>query len=362
MKEFSKKQLLINYLLGICTIGEKNAVEAWLKEHESNVWMLQDIAGELGQETHLTAKDKEQIINNIFDISSKSSSITNPKSFVAGIDTLARYELRHSKSSSFYKIDFWAKIAAVFLVFVLASIGAYYYLNSEPHKLTSEWKIKTLPFGQTATLKFGEGSVIKLNGGSTLRYPTQFSDTTRMVYLKGEAFFSVAHNDNWPFTVHVGNVTTHVLGTSFNINAYKRSKEIEVVVAEGRVMVTRADSVRKDSFPKAKPIILEKNQWVTIRYDKTDVQLSKGDIWEKIAWKDDILVFDSEPFSEVAGKLERWYGIKIIIQDKALANKIVKGAYDDVNLNHVLESIQFILGAQYSMKGNIITFQLPQIM
>lgn len=116
----------------------------------------------------------------------------------------------------------WLKAAAVMLVVFTAAVGGYYYYNQSQADQKILWQKRIIPYGQTATFRFSDGTAIKLNGGSTLRYPTKFVGPLREVYLKGEAFFSVAQNKSKPFVVHAGGITARVLGTAFNIEAYEK--------------------------------------------------------------------------------------------------------------------------------------------
>jgi ferric-dicitrate binding protein FerR (iron transport regulator) len=75
-----------------------------------------------------------------------------------------------------------------------------------------------------------DGSKVVLNANSKLEYPPGFSNNTREVYLDGEAYFDIAHDPGKPFIVHTGSISTRVLGTAFNINAYRSQQFVEVTV------------------------------------------------------------------------------------------------------------------------------------
>lgn len=66
------------------------------------------------------------------------------------------------------------------------------------------------------TLK--DGSKVLLNSGSTLRYPQEFPDDSREIYLNGEALFEIANDSLRPFIVHSGDSKVIALGTSFTID------------------------------------------------------------------------------------------------------------------------------------------------
>src|SRR5699024_9480564 len=167
MEEFSKKQLLIHYLLGLCTSTEQEEIENWLAKDEANVRVLKQIAQGIKSERALSSKDKKQLKKDIFEDIAPGSGVENEPP--ADIHYRKYADSRKASQKRFYQqAGFWAKVAAVILVFVIAAIGAHYYANDikEPQIV---WQERTLPYGQTTTLRFNDGSVIKVNGGSTLR-------------------------------------------------------------------------------------------------------------------------------------------------------------------------------------------------
>src|SRR5690625_3394009 len=117
-----------------------------------------------------------------------------------------------------------------------------------------------------------------------------------------------------PFVVHAGNMTTRVLGTSFNIRAYEGDDRLQVVVAEGKVMVTPAPSSGRNFSgiasrtnhnnilpvdSESQVVFLEENEWMTYHTTGQILEKGKGNIEEMIAWKDRILVFRNKSFGQV---------------------------------------------------------------
>ena len=70
-----------------------------------------------------------------------------------------------------------------------------------------------------------DGSQVYLNRHSQIIYEGQFSP--RAVHLKGEAFFTVEHNDS-PFTVITDFGEIEVLGTEFNVKTTINQVEVDV--------------------------------------------------------------------------------------------------------------------------------------
>lgn len=59
--------------------------------------------------------------------------------------------------------------------------------------------------------------------------------------LSGEAYFEVAPNPEQPFIVEAGGIQTRVLGTSFNIQAYRNEKSVYTTLLTGSIRVAVAD-------------------------------------------------------------------------------------------------------------------------
>lgn len=334
MNTLPEQEILKRYLLGVCTPEEEMRVETWLRKDPSHADLLQQLAENFGQEASLRNGDKKEIKNTLLEE-------IEPRNYNRASDT--------TWSVPVYLL----KAAAVMLVVATAALGGYFYYSQTIADNEIAYKQRSLPNGQTATIRFSDGSVIQLNSGSTLRYPEKFSGDRREVYLKGEAFFTVAADKDRPFVVHTGSVQTRVLGTAFNIDGYDDQK-IQVAVQEGTVSVSDSESNTKGSV-KNESTVLEKNEWVVYQKDNGLQPKQKGDIREMIAWKDQVLVFNNKPLSEVTRTLERWYGVEIIIKDESLKNVVLSGKHDSVSLEKVLENIQFILGIDYTMINDTVT-------
>ena len=67
--------------------------------------------------------------------------------------------------------------------------------------------------------------------------PVVFDGTTRRVEINGEVFFNVAHNARRPFIVTAGSTEVQVLGTTFNVNAYKDEDAIKTTLITGKVKI-----------------------------------------------------------------------------------------------------------------------------
>lgn len=151
-----------------------------------------------------------------------------------------------------------------------------------------------------------DGSIVWLNASSRLSFPERFG-STREVLLEGEAFFKVKENKKKPFIIRTGNFFTTVLGTSFNIKAYREDRQIRVSVATGKVSVSVADSV-SEAFELAK---LTRDQQITY-FPETNSFLKERVLPDHFkGWINGQLVFKKTDVMEVASTLARWYNRRI---------------------------------------------------
>ncbi len=168
----------------------------------------------------------------------------------------------------------------------------------------------TVPFGQMSQLKLSDGTKVWLNSGTTLRYPEQFVTDKRSVTIKGEAYFEVAKIPDKPFTVNTTDMNVEVLGTSFNLLAYKEDVSTSVTLVEGEIVVRNIEGKAIAQLSHGQ--MATKNKFgsnVEIRNVKTDFYAS---------WIDGEIFFDDERLDQIAVKLERWFNVEIVFANEHL--------------------------------------------
>ncbi|MCD8262635.1 MAG: FecR domain-containing protein [Bacteroides sp.] len=150
----------------------------------------------------------------------------------------AGYELLKKHIHPFEKRTFtlpvWRGIAAAILILLAGWWIVREY--GQPELLLFETT------AQTRIIELKDGSRVTLNRYSALTVPQNFKGTAREVTLRGEALFEVVKNAGKPFRVLTGEVTVEVLGTVFNVNAYRENPEIVTTLLEGRVAVKEAEN------------------------------------------------------------------------------------------------------------------------
>ena len=108
--------------------------------------------------------------------------------------------------------------------------------------LSDGYCVVSTPAATTTLVTLSDGTRVMLNANSTLEYPASFDDAeVREVRLKGEAHFEVTKNSHRPFVVKAGEMQTQVLGTIFDVKAYRKDAP-KVTLMEGKVKVSNADT------------------------------------------------------------------------------------------------------------------------
>lgn len=218
--------------------------------------------------------------------------------------------------------------AAVVLFFLTAGV-VYKYEGSSKKAVVA--MVTTLTEERREIL-LADGSKVTLYPGSKLQYPPSFSkEGTREIFLEGEAFFDVAHNEEMPFIVHTGKLETKVLGTAFLIKALAGSDDITVTVNRGKVKVCDQHRVL-GIIVRDEQIVYNKQAEVFVQNTVNSDNLL--DLASQELKMDDLTV------AEAAVLLQERFGVKIEINDKSVAPKRFTASFPgSVSLEEALENI-----------------------
>lgn len=239
----------------------------------------------------------------------------------------------------------------------------------------------TAPSGNSITTKNGsksklqlpDGTQVWLNSGSSLSYDNDFGIATRQVKLCGEAFFDVVKDNAHPFIINTPAVEIRVLGTAFNVRSYPEEKATATSLIRGAVEIILKSNADKKIYlkPNEKLIVSNDSSWFekdSTRPAITRVKptvltltqvhhLDKDTIASEVQWTRNKLVFDGETLSEVALKLERWYGVKVTIEGEELKNTEYTGVFSDDNLTDVLVALQLSGNFKYVVRKNEVVIR-----
>lgn len=244
--------------------------------------------------------------------------------------------------------SYWKYATGIAAAVALLIVSFYFWKTPDTNQIAL--KSVTVPYGQTAKMTMPDGSQIWLNAGSHLSYPTHFSDTLREItLLEGEAFFDIKHENKRPFIVHARKLDIHVLGTSFDVKAYKEDENVKVTVKTGKVGVTQRDK------PNEPAVMLLPKEQMTLHVKKQSVQVGELRKPAVGGWKDDKLVFEDEPLSEIFKVLERKFKHHISVDSPEIKNEKISITIDNQPLNDILKVISFSKGFRFSQPNDSTT-------
>lgn len=243
---------------------------------------------------------------------------------------------------------FWLKVAAIVIPFIFLS-GSVFFLSerlgvfSEP-----EYESIVVPCGEQIQVVLQDGTKVQLNSASKLRYPKNFGLFSRKVELSGEAYFSVTKDRDRPFIVDLKGVAVRVLGTQFNVKAYKEEPFVHVMLDKGSVQLE--DLI--DHAYSLKP-------GETAGYDRRNGSCvitkikNKDDI---VGWRSHSLNFYHVQLFEILKTLERQYDINFIVRDKNLLKVRFTLSTSKMQITDILKDLEKVSFVQFSDTDSHHTF------
>ncbi len=228
----------------------------------------------------------------------------------------------------------------------------YKNLKQDPSKLV--YNFLTIPRGEQLFLQLSDSTKVWLNSDTKLKYPVQFKGglprQVELVY--GEAYFDVSpsskHNGD-VFVVLQNKQKVEVVGTEFNIKAYKEDVQVYTTLVEGKITV---------NYKNLQKILLP-NQQSSYNVDTGELSIKEVEVYNSIAWREGVFSFEDMPLKEIMNTLKRWYDIEVIFENEQLGEekftgKLKKGK----NLSDVLESIKrFGMVSGWEINDKVLTIK-----
>lgn len=198
-----------------------------------------------------------------------------------------------------------------------------------------------------------DGSHVLLGKNAHIVVAENFGVKTRTVYLTGEAFFTITKNEKIPFFVHVDNLITEVIGTSFKISKPTSDKLIEVSVKTGKVSVYTHD---QKSMNKSNGVIITPNQKAVFNIISRTINESIVDVPQVILHniKKTDFEFDDVNVSGIFKKMQQFYGIEIIQVNANINLCVFTGDLNGLDMFKQLDFICSSINASYEVRGSSI--------
>lgn len=280
------------YLKGIISSQKREEVMEWIEKEEKN-------------------KRKFLELRKLYDISIWNAEFISDK-----------------KMRKLSTINILWRVAAISLI--LLSIGLSFLLQSND---VSQIAVETItcPQGQRLELVLSDGTKVWLNSNSMLSFRNNKKMNSRIIDLDGEAYFDVAPDKKSPFIVQTEIYDITVLGTSFNVFAYRNSGLFECSLLEGSVNLTNKNETELMN--------LQPNEKVEL-YNGSLIR-SPIDADEDFLWKVGIYSFKNQPLSNVFSHLSLLHEVNIKLKNPQLGTQMCTGKFRNKDgIDHILSILQ----------------------
>ncbi|QGY45602.1 DUF4974 domain-containing protein [Maribellus comscasis] len=241
-----------------------------------------------------------------------------------------------NKDKSVNLINYFIRVAAILSIpLLMITIWSLFLQNKTYTNHTDfSWQELSSPVGMRSQIILPDGTKLWLNSQSTIRYRIPFVNESRIVELKGEAFLNVMPDEEIPFLVKAGTTQVEVVGTEFNVKAYPEEENIEVALLEGKVKFAAINENQQ------KYLELSPGDYMVFNKSEGQAKRIKTDVEKYAAWRKNVLILDETPIEEVAVLLQRWYGVKVVIQDEELKKYKFTTTFENESLFRVLELLE----------------------
>lgn len=318
------EELLLKYITGQATEGEKITILNWLEEHPDN-------------------RLKFNRLKNTWII----SKLPETKAPEASVLQYSR-KIRHRKQNR--RILGYGIAASLIL---LLSFQVFYQFNDyrqEIHFLENQ-QLAQLEYhtnkGVKGRVTLPDGSIVWLNSDSELKCPAQFSGDSREINFSGEGYFDVVKNPEKPMVVKLENgIQVIVKGTKFNLTSYKNDDNVSALLLSGNITVLRTKHSKQEEI-KVKP---NERIWIE-KKERQKVNLTvPAETLPILGWKDGWLIFDETPIAEILKKLERWHGMTFEVKDPEILDQKFTARFHEESISQILEIMHNVALLRFEIK------------
>ena len=219
-----------------------------------------------------------------------------------------------------------------------------YSSNQQPATSIVSYNTITTPRGrQYPNLILADGSKVWLDAASSIRFPTSFTGSERVVEITGQVWFDVAHNDKMPFKVIAKGIEINDLGTEFNISAYDDEAAKTTLIA-GSVEVVVKD----------KRITIQPGQQAIFQNDNLTVAKNIN-VDEVMAWKTGYFQSDNATVESLMRQLSRWYDVDIVYEKPITKRVSLLGVPRTVTLVNILKIMETTGNVKFKIDGKTVT-------
>jgi transmembrane sensor len=233
------------------------------------------------------------------------------------------------------------------LILIIAVTGYFIFksFTTGVDRLTEKHNESTKP----EVFSLSDGTVVTLAPQSIFRYPADFGNKDRKVYLKGEAQFHVSRDEAHPFEVYEGDIVAVVLGTIFNVKEQPGDSGVMVELIKGKLRVETLES----HGISGQSIILNPDERVIYKGHGQKMYKEKWQSQHEAILQVKHLVFRQNNFEEIAIQFKTVFGLTLVDQN---SKKILRftGEFNNASAIDILESICIVEKMTYEVQGDSV--------
>ena len=271
------------------------------------------------------------------------------------MQNIAAAEIEDNQVKPLYRrIPFAAAAAILLFVGIAGLFFARVKFSNRPNDTT--YVNRTT---ENQLIRLQDGSSVKLSPDSKITYPLSFVNLAdREVKLEGEAFFDIKPDPSKPFIVSTRKIKTQVLGTSFNIKALKRERNITITVTRGKVKVSESNNNTLGLLTKSEQISYDTRTFKSVKHTVDTLGF--------VDWKIPEYLLNDVSLQEAVKVLEKRYQVNFIIKDSRLGSKRFTTTFQkNESLDQVLKSLCEFNSAVYQFdkaKRTIFISRKPPVL
>jgi transmembrane sensor len=345
-------ELLGRYLAGECSESETAVVRRYLMAHPEEaraVELFHERLDGVGSGSHApdTAASWQSFQRRVHDAgpgSPRGPGSPPDAGQAAGHGVQWRGTMgRGGRGDAFHQSLWRRTLVLVACAAAAAWVGVVYERSSHPAvPVAPARRTYATLVGERAELRLSDGTRVRLAPASRLSVSTDYGTDRRDVYLDGEAYFDVMHDQRKPFTVFAGNASARDLGTAFAVRDYPEDGAVQVVVRSGEVALSGLGKLGAGDLGR-----LTANGRASLRHGVNVARM--------LGWLDGSLSFVDAPLGRVLEDIHRWYDVDVKLADPALASLPFTGTLADVSPTAAVELVAATLGLEVRRAGGRTT-------
>ncbi len=321
--------ILIRYIDGTLPDDERSQVDDWVAASPENTKLLEQVY------FTLQVTDRVRVMESV-----------DPE--MALVRFKSKVRKQNKKVSLHRSLQMLQRVAAVLFIPVLI-MSAYFFMQMGQERVRMV-EVRTNP-GVVSTFDLPDGSKVWLNAGSSLKYPANFWPECRQVELTGQGYFEVTKNPEKPFIVKVDPVySVEVLGTRFDVSAYKDDDFVSTTLVEGSVQLNISQASGHITHQLLKPDERAEFTRVGGKLYITPVNAANN-----TAWRNGEIIFKNQPMSRVLKALTRHYNVRFDVKDKEVLEAIITARFKDEQLPQVMEYLKLASNVKFKISKPAIT-------